>query len=111
MNKIVFIAGAPIIEMSDNITDVSDTPTETEEQTDDSSADYWENLVKYARIAKGEPPLGDFGKLQIINITHLLNQLACIKAEIEHSQSLDLRQAGLLRHTLHQYGTPIVSFR
>ncbi|KAK0648020.1 hypothetical protein B0T16DRAFT_455526 [Cercophora newfieldiana] len=47
--------------------------------------------------------MGDFGKLQTINITHLLNQLARIKAKVEHDKSTNAEDMELLQRTLHQY--------
>ena len=82
----------------------NDKNTPLEKQSDGLSAQYWKDLVQYAQIVRGEPPLGDFGKLQTINITHLLNQLARIKAEIEHSQTFNTGQMSILQQTLHQYG-------
>lgn len=70
---------------------------------DNFDPQYWRDLIDYARIAPEEPPLGDFGKMQVMNITHLLNQLSRIKAGMEHNQTLDARQMSLLRRTLHQY--------
>lgn len=82
----------------------NDNSPPLEQPGDGFSVQYWKDLVQYAQIVRGEPPLGDFGKLQIINITHLLNQLARIKAEIEHSQTFNTGQMSLLQQILHQYG-------
>ena len=68
------------------------------------SPQYWANLVQYTRAVHGKPPLGDFGKLQTLNITHLLNQLARIKARTEHDNTTNAQDMELLQQTLHRYG-------
>jgi hypothetical protein len=70
---------------------------------DDFGPQYWRDLVNYPQIAPKEPPVGDFGKLQIMNTTHLLNRLSIIKAKIAHNHTVDAQQMDLLRQTLHQY--------
>jgi hypothetical protein len=70
---------------------------------DDPGPHYWKDLVRYTKLSPEDPPLGDSTKLHVMNITHLLNQLARIKAEVEHTQTTNSVQMGALRETLHHY--------
>ncbi len=71
---------------------------------EDPTDSYYNDLVRYARGEKGEPPIGDFRKLHMINITHLVNQLAVIKAEMDRTQTTSHEQLYVLQQTLHKYG-------
>jgi Mn-dependent DtxR family transcriptional regulator len=66
-------------------------------------ADYWKALVEYTEYEQGEPAIGEFARLQRM-ITHLLNEVVRVKADIEHNQTTSLKQMNLLRQILHQYG-------
>jgi hypothetical protein len=66
--------------------------------------DYWKALVQYAKDEKEEPAFGQFKTLQAMNITHLFNEIARIKADIEYNQTTSFEKMSLLRQTLHQYG-------
>ena len=73
----------------------------------DFPVEYWKELGKtYSRErnADSEPILGQFGRLQRLNITHLLNTLASIKAAIKCNESTTPEQMSLLREVMHQYG-------
>jgi hypothetical protein len=72
---------------------------------DDVQHQYWRDLVDYTKLGRDEPPLGDFRKLQIMNIVHLLNQISHIKGKVEHSKRVNPQIMKDLRETLHQYGT------
>ncbi|KAF1850918.1 uncharacterized protein K460DRAFT_269308 [Cucurbitaria berberidis CBS 394.84] len=78
---------------------------------DDFGPQYWNDLVDYAQLAPDEPPLGDFRKLQIINITHLVNQLSRIKASIENDETVTAERMRLLQQTLHQYADAIRDYQ
>src|SRR6266487_1292639 len=56
------------------------------------SINYWQSLVQYVEDERGEPALGEFAKLQAMNLTHLLNKIVRIKANIEHSRTTSLEQ-------------------
>jgi len=75
------------------------------------SSQYWKDLIQHAKTEKGEPPVGEFGKLHAINITHLLNQLASIKSEIEQTQTTTPAQMSLLQQTLHRYANAIRDYQ
>ncbi len=66
-------------------------------------ADYWEALVRYTGDEQGEPVIGEFASLQKMNITHLLNEIVRIKADIQSSQTTSCEQMNILRTLLHQY--------
>jgi hypothetical protein len=72
-------------------------------------SDYWRNLVQFVNDERGEPALGEFSKLQVLNITHLLNQIVRIKADVQHNQSTSPEQMDLLQQTLHQYGKDLIA--
>ena len=65
--------------------------------------DYWQKLVQYTEDERGEPALGEFERLQSMNLTHLLNVLARIKGDIERTHTTSPEQMALLRQVLHQY--------
>jgi len=67
-------------------------------------ANYWQALVRYTKDQQGEPPIGDFLRLQRLNITHLLNVIVRIEGDIANNQTTSLKEMNLLRETLHQYG-------
>jgi hypothetical protein len=71
---------------------------------------YWKALVQYARIDDGEPVLGEFRKLRGMNITHLLNEIVRVKAEIKRTSTTSLEQMEELCELLHQYSKEISSF-
>jgi hypothetical protein len=107
-----------------SIMDCNDQGTEEEPSSatvealsifDDVKHQYWRDIVDYAKFSRerndaarlpvDEPPLGDFRKLQIMNIVHLLNQISQIKGKVEHSERASPQIMKDLRETLHQYGT------
>lgn len=65
---------------------------------------YWQALVQYTKDEQEEPPIGEFPRLQRLNITHLLNEIARIEGDIKHNETTSLKQMNFLRQTLHQYG-------
>ncbi len=65
---------------------------------------YWKALVQYAEDENGEPPFGEFEKLQALNITHLLNDIVRIKAAIRKNQTTTAVQMSSLQQRLHEYG-------
>jgi hypothetical protein len=50
------------------------------------------------------PILGEFDRLQRLNLLHLLNRVATVKATIKHSATTSSDDMNLLRESLHQYG-------
>lgn len=68
------------------------------------AVDYWQSLVQYAEEEREEPPVGQFGRLQIMNLTHLLNEIARIKGAVEHNRTTSADQMECLRKRLRQYG-------
>jgi hypothetical protein len=68
--------------------------------------EYWRSLVAYAGDLsqdKEEPPLGEFGKLQAMNITHLMNEIVRIKGNVGSSETTSFEEMNLLRKFLHHY--------
>jgi len=65
--------------------------------------EYWSSLLRYAENER-EPPLGHFGKLQVMNIVHLLNDIARIKGDVENKRATTAEQMDLVGQRLHQYG-------
>jgi len=51
-----------------------------------------------------EPALGHFGKLHVMNIMRLFNEIARIKGDVENSKTTSTEQMDLLGQRLHQYG-------
>jgi hypothetical protein len=79
------------------------TPGERNIVATELPANYWQSLVQYTEDERGEPALGEFARLQAMNITHLLNEVVRIKANIEYSKTTSLPEMNLLRETLHNY--------
>jgi len=68
------------------------------------SAEYWQNLVQSTYDQKDEPLLGEFGRLQRLNITHLLNEIVRIKAAVRYNNTTSQEQIDRLREVMHHYG-------
>jgi hypothetical protein len=68
--------------------------------------EYWQQLVQesYLGQVQDEPSFGEFGRLQHLNITHLVNEIATIKATIRQNDSTSEAQMKDLRRVLHEYG-------
>jgi hypothetical protein len=82
-------------------------PTFDLPQANDFDQRCWNDLVQYAdQNFKTEPPFGNFRKLQIMNITHLVNQLVRFKVTTQHTQATTAETMSLLQRILHQYGKP-----
>ncbi|GAB1319912.1 hypothetical protein MFIFM68171_10122 [Madurella fahalii] len=86
------------------------------------SPDYWKRLVtnayEYDRRADPKvlkefdhPALGEFNRLQRLNLTHLLNKIVSIKAAIRHNKTTSLEQMELLQVVLHQYVEAIRDYK
>jgi hypothetical protein len=79
---------------------------------DDFDPKYWKDLFEYTRPSDQEPlesqlqepPVGDFQRLQMMNITHLMHQLARLKATINRNHTTSAEEMSRLQLTLHQYG-------
>ncbi|KAE9363943.1 hypothetical protein N431DRAFT_489767 [Stipitochalara longipes BDJ] len=80
-------------------------------QTIDHSPNYWEDLVQCSYRASEEPPIGEFGRLQRLNLAHILNEIARIKASIRHSKTTSHSQMELLRRLLHEYSNAIRDYK
>jgi hypothetical protein len=70
------------------------------------SDEYWKDLIRSTYDQKEDPILGEFDRLQRLNITHLLNEIVRIKASIRHNQTTSQEQIDRLREVMHQYGEP-----
>jgi hypothetical protein len=83
-------------------------------RADHFNSQYWRDLFEYTRPKDQElvesqlrePPVSDFQRLQMMNITHLLHQLAHLKATINHKHTTSAEDMSHLQRTLHHYGTP-----
>ncbi|EXJ75191.1 uncharacterized protein A1O5_01887 [Cladophialophora psammophila CBS 110553] len=75
--------------------------------------DYWRKLGEHTKLEQDEiePALGEFKKLHAMNLTHLLNQLVLIKANIEKNGTTSKKQMTLLRKTLQHYANAIRDFQ
>ncbi|OQV08015.1 hypothetical protein CLAIMM_12353 isoform 2 [Cladophialophora immunda] len=69
--------------------------------------EYWRQLGEHTTLeqAEVEHALGEFKKLHTMNLTHLLNQLVLIKANVEKNGTTNKKQMTVLRKTLHHYCT------
>ena len=56
-----------------------------------------------------EPALGHFGKLHVMNIMRLFNEIARIKGDVENNKTTSTEQMDLLGRLLHQYGKTMES--
>ncbi|KAM7191225.1 hypothetical protein V8F20_009403 [Naviculisporaceae sp. PSN 640] len=73
-------------------------------------AGYWNSVYHYAERER-EPPLGHFGKLQVINIVHLLNDIARMKGEIEDNPAVSKGRIDHLAKRLHQYADAVRDYQ
>lgn len=64
---------------------------------------YWSEIYNYANKER-EPPLPHFGKLQVMNIVRLLNDIAIIKGQVENNHDTSPEQMDLLGQKMHHYG-------
>jgi hypothetical protein len=70
-----------------------------------SQLDYWQQLIRFAQSSqRDEPPLLDFGMLRRLNLIHIQNELAEIKADVANSKTSSKEQLGQLRSLTHEYG-------
>ena len=77
---------------------------DTEVKANVLPVDYWQSLDQYVEEEREEPPLGQFGRLQIMNLTHLLNEIVRIKGAVERNRTTSADQMECLRNKLQQYG-------
>ncbi|KIW28267.1 hypothetical protein, variant [Cladophialophora immunda] len=75
--------------------------------------EYWRQLGEHTTLeqAEVEHALGEFKKLHTMNLTHLLNQLVLIKANVEKNGTTNKKQMTVLRKTLHHYSNAIRDFQ
>ena len=67
--------------------------------------DYWHQLVQHTKnVQRQEPGLVEFAGLQRMNLLHIQNQLAEIKADISDTKTTSQEQMQLLRKLMHEYG-------
>lgn len=67
--------------------------------------EYWEHLVGFGGIMKDtDPVLGEYATLQRINLVHLQNELAEIKADLVQHQTTSETHMLQLKSTMHDYG-------
>jgi hypothetical protein len=69
--------------------------------------DYWDHLVQNTYDQEADPVLGEFDRLQRLNLTHLLNKIVNIKATLKHNETTTQVQMDLLREVMHHYGEQI----
>lgn len=88
--------------------DVPNIPQDAKEgsqKVQASHLDYWQQLVRYGRtIQRDEPPLLDFGMLRRMNLVHIQNELAGIKADVANTKTTTQDQMEKLRRLTHEYG-------
>jgi hypothetical protein len=66
---------------------------------------YWEQLVRYnSKLGKDELQYPEFASLQRLNIIHLHNALAEIKADIWQRNATSKEQMADLKAIMHDYG-------
>ena len=67
--------------------------------------EYWKQIVAYSESVKEDDPvLGEYATLQRMNLIHLQNELASIKADLSQFQTTTETQMLQLRTTMHDYG-------
>ena len=67
--------------------------------------EYWKQLVAYSESMKEtDPVLGEYATLQRMNLIHIQNELADIKADLVQYQTTTETQMLQLRKTMHEYG-------
>lgn len=67
--------------------------------------EYWEQLVAFGEsMKKNDPALGEYATLQRMNLIHIQNELADIKADLVQYQTTTETQMLRLRSTMHEYG-------
>jgi hypothetical protein len=66
--------------------------------------EYWKKLVDVIFSQKEEPVLGESDGLQRLNLLHLLNQIAQVKATVRHNHTTSKSEMESLRVLMHQYG-------
>jgi hypothetical protein len=88
--------------------EVPNIPQDAKEGSQKAQAthlDYWQQLVRYGKtIQRDEPPLLDFGMLRRINLVHIQNELAEIKADVANTKTTTQEQMEKLRRLTHEYG-------
>lgn len=72
---------------------------------------YWKSLVDCGYGNQERPFVARLGRLSRLNITHLLNELMKIKADIRHRGTTDQPQMERLSMILHQYSEHICKKR
>lgn len=66
---------------------------------------YWKELVAFGESMKtNDPILGEYATLQRVNLIHIQNELADIKADMVQYQSTTESQMLHLRKAMHEYG-------
>ena len=67
--------------------------------------EYWKQLVAFGESMKGnDPVLGEYATLQRMNIIHIQNELADIKADLVQNQTTTETQMLQSRYIMHEYG-------
>jgi hypothetical protein len=68
--------------------------------------DYWKQLIHYGhKVQRDDPVLAEFATLQRLNLVHIQNRLAEIKADIADHRTTSETQMEELRRLLHEYST------
>jgi len=75
------------------------------EATSKMTPEYWKQLVAYSEsMKKTDPVLGEYATLQRMNLIHIQNELADIKADLVQYETTTETQMLQLRSTIHEYG-------